>query len=63
MSPFEEQSNRPYRSLLAVLIYAAPPWARGNWSLLGRLHYSLAALSTLTFVSPLAYYNLIGYKS
>jgi hypothetical protein len=32
------------------------------WSLLGRLHYSLVALSTLTIVSLLAYYNLIGYQ-
>jgi hypothetical protein len=45
-----------------VLVYAALAWARGNWSLLGRLHYTLVALSTLTFVSLLAYYNLIGYQ-
>ena len=45
-----------------VLVYAALAWARGNWSLQGRLHYTLVALSTLTFVALLAYYNLIGYQ-
>jgi hypothetical protein len=30
--------------------------------LLGRMHYSLVALSTLTFVSLLAYHNLIGHQ-
>jgi hypothetical protein len=45
-----------------VLVYAALAWARGNWSLPGRLHYSLVALSTLTFIALLAYYNLIGYQ-
>jgi hypothetical protein len=30
--------------------------------LLRRIHHSLVALSTLTFVSLLAYYNLIGYQ-
>lgn len=45
-----------------VLVYAALAWARGNWSLPGRLHYSLVALSTLTFVSLLAHYDLIGYQ-
>ena len=37
-------------------------WKRGYWGAFGRLHYSLVALSALTFVILLAYYNLLGYQ-
>ncbi len=45
-----------------VLVHAALAWGHGYWGLLGRLHYSLVALSTLTLVALLAYYNLIGFQ-
>ena len=45
---------------VGVLVSAALAWARGYWGLFGRLHYSLVALSALTFVALLVYYNLIG---
>ena len=47
---------------VGVLVYAALAWARGFWGLLGRLQYSLVALSALTFVALLGYYNLIGFQ-
>ncbi len=47
---------------VGVLVYAALAWARGFWGLLGRVQYSLVALSALTFVALLGYYNLIGFQ-
>ena len=47
---------------VGVLVYAALAWARAYWGLFGRLHYSLVALSVLTLVALLGYYNLIGYQ-
>jgi hypothetical protein len=45
-----------------VLVYAALAWARRYWGLLGRLHYTLVALSALTFVALLGYYGLLGFQ-
>ena len=49
-------------STLGVLVHAVLAWRRGYWSLFGRLHYTLVALSALAFVALLAYYNLIGFR-
>ena len=45
-----------------VLVNAGLAWVRGYWGLFGRLHYSVVALSALTLVVLLAYYNLIGFQ-
>jgi hypothetical protein len=45
-----------------VLVHAVLAWRRGYWGRFGRLHYTLVALSALTFVALLAYYNLIGFR-
>jgi CubicO group peptidase (beta-lactamase class C family) len=45
-----------------VLVCALLAWKRGYWGVFGRLHYSLVALSALTFVILLAYYNLLGFR-
>jgi CubicO group peptidase (beta-lactamase class C family) len=45
-----------------VLACALLAWKRGYWGVVGRLHYSLVALSALTFVVLLAYYNLLGFR-
>jgi CubicO group peptidase (beta-lactamase class C family) len=44
-----------------VLACALLAWKRQYWGVFGRLHYSLVALSALTFVFLLAYYNLLGF--
>jgi CubicO group peptidase (beta-lactamase class C family) len=45
-----------------VLACALLAWKRRYWGVFGRLHYSLVALSALTFVVLLAYYNLLGFR-
>jgi hypothetical protein len=45
-----------------VLACALLAWKRGYWGVFGRLHYSLVALSALTFVVLLGYYNLLGFR-
>jgi hypothetical protein len=45
-----------------VLVHAALAWKRSYWGDFGRLHYSLGALSALTFVAVLGYYNLLGFQ-
>ena len=45
---------------LGVIFYAALSWRRRYWGLVGRLHYSLVALASLTFVALLGYYNLLA---
>jgi CubicO group peptidase (beta-lactamase class C family) len=45
-----------------VLVYAVLAWERRYWGVFGRLHYSLVALSALTFVALLGYYNLLGFQ-
>ena len=47
---------------VGVLVYALLAWKRGYWGVFGRLHYSLVALSALTLVVLLAYYNLLGFR-
>jgi CubicO group peptidase (beta-lactamase class C family) len=47
---------------VGVLVYAALSWKRRYWSLFGRLHYSLVALSMLVFIAQLGYYNLLGFQ-
>jgi hypothetical protein len=47
---------------VGVLVYAALAWKRRYWSVFGRLHYSLVALSALTFVVVLGYYNLLAIQ-
>ena len=44
-----------------VLACALLAWKRRYWGFFGRLHYSLVALSALTFVFLLAYYNLLRF--
>ena len=44
------------------MIHAALAWKRRYWGLFGRLYYSLVALSMLTFVVQLGYYNLLGFQ-
>jgi hypothetical protein len=51
-----------FAGTVGVLVYAGLAWGRGYWSIFGRLHYSLVALSALTFVALLAYYNMIGFQ-
>ena len=46
----------------SVLVHAALAWKRSYWGVFGRLHYSLVALSALTFVAVLGYYNLLGFQ-
>jgi hypothetical protein len=46
---------------VGVLVYAALAWKRRFWGLFGRLHYSLVALSMLSFVALLGYYNLLDF--
>jgi CubicO group peptidase (beta-lactamase class C family) len=45
-----------------VLVCALLAWKRRYWGVFGRLHYSLVALSALTFVVLLAYYDLLGFR-
>jgi CubicO group peptidase (beta-lactamase class C family) len=45
-----------------VLACALLAWKRRYWGVFGRLHYSLVALSALTFVALLGYYNLLGFQ-
>jgi hypothetical protein len=45
-----------------VLVYAGLAWRRQWWSLGGRLHYSLVALTTLAFIWELNYWNLLGFR-
>jgi CubicO group peptidase (beta-lactamase class C family) len=45
-----------------VLVYAILVWKRGYWGLIARMHYSLVALSALTFTALLGYYNLLGFQ-
>jgi CubicO group peptidase (beta-lactamase class C family) len=45
--------------VLACVLLA---WKRGYWGVFGRLHYSLVALSALTFVALLGYHNLLGFQ-
>jgi CubicO group peptidase (beta-lactamase class C family) len=53
----------PVAALTAgVLVYAALAWTRRYWGFFGRLHYALVALSALTFVALLGYYNLLGFQ-
>jgi hypothetical protein len=42
-----------------VLVFASLGWARRLWSLAGRLHYSLLALSALSLLWVLWYWNLL----
>ena len=44
---------------LALAVFA---WARGYWSLAGRIHYSLVVLAGLAFVWFLGYWNLLGFR-
>jgi CubicO group peptidase (beta-lactamase class C family) len=45
-----------------VLVHAALAWKRSYWGVFGRLHYSVVALSALTFIALLGYYNLLGFQ-
>lgn len=49
----------PLTALLLVL--AALAWRRRFWSLAGRIHYTLVALSAVAFTWSLAYLNMIGF--
>lgn len=44
--------------LAAVMV--VPAWARGSWSLLGRIRYTLTVLVLLAMVWSMAYWNMIG---
>jgi CubicO group peptidase (beta-lactamase class C family) len=43
---------------IAMVVCTVAAWARGYWSLPGRIHYTLVTLAALTFVTWLAYWNL-----
>jgi hypothetical protein len=47
---------------VGLLVFAILAWMRRFWSLPGRIHFSLVALSGLAFVVWLVYWNLwIGH--
>jgi hypothetical protein len=51
-------------SILAsgMVVFTILAWARGWWSLPGRVHYTLVTVAGLTFTWWMAYWNLwIGY--
>jgi hypothetical protein len=45
-----------------VLVHTVLAWKGRYWGVFGRLHYSLVALSALTLVALLGYYNLLGFR-
>ena len=47
---------------VGVLVHTVLAWKGRYWGVFGRLHYSLVALSALTFVALLGYYNLLGFR-
>jgi hypothetical protein len=47
---------------LAVAACAGVAWARRDWGVLGRVHYTLVALAGLAFVWWTAYWNLLGFR-
>ena len=44
-----------------LIVLAVLAWARRKWSLIGRIHFSLVALSSVGFVWLLNAFNLLGY--
>ena len=47
---------------LAFLALAVIAWVRGYWSFVGRLYYSLIALTTVLFVLFAGYWNMLGWR-
>lgn len=46
---------------LGAVFFSATAWQQGVWPLPARIHYSLATLAALVFLSILSYWNLLGY--
>ena len=61
-SPAQKKGSRITVGTVGVFVYAALAWKRRFWGLFGRPHYSLVALSMLSFVALLACYNLLGFQ-
>lgn len=53
---------RRSRTIREILVFAVLAWVRGYWNPIGRLHYSLVALTGLAFVWFRNYWNLLGYR-
>lgn len=47
---------------LATPVFALLAWKDGHWSIWGRIHYSVLAVSALAFVWWLNYWNLLGFR-
>jgi CubicO group peptidase (beta-lactamase class C family) len=47
---------------LVLLAYTVRAWAKQNWSVGMRSHYSLVALAALAFIPLLVYWNLLGFQ-
>jgi CubicO group peptidase (beta-lactamase class C family) len=47
---------------LGALAMAVLAWRDGYWGLLGRVHYTLVALTALVFLAVLRYWNLLGFN-
>jgi len=48
---------------LGLLVFAGVAWKRGDWSLAGRLHYSLVTLAALLLIPFLLYWNLVAWPT
>jgi hypothetical protein len=47
---------------LALHFIAVQAWRNADWSIRGRIHYAILALSTLAFVWRLNYWTLLGLR-
>jgi len=45
---------------LLSLLFLVRAWAKGYWSVGGRMVYSLVALAAVAFLAALRYWNLLG---
>jgi hypothetical protein len=47
---------------VGIPVFAVLCWKNKYWSIVGRLHYSLVALASLTHIWLLDYWNLLGLR-
>jgi hypothetical protein len=45
---------------IGMVIFTGLAWARGYWSLSGRVYYTLLTLAAVSFLGWLNYFNLIS---
>jgi len=48
--------------MVALLIFLFLAWRRGYWTLLGRVHFTLAVAASVVMVLWTDYWNLLGYQ-